>query len=202
MGVDSLLESLGYFGIFLSVFIECGVPLGLILPLPGWTLLFSAGVLAASDILNIPTILAVGVLAAILGYVVGYFTGYKYGRKLFFEKPTKKYFTADQGRKTENFMKKYGMVTLVAGRFLAIVHNLAPILSGVAKTPFLSFMVLNVVGAVLWVFSGVFLGFFIGQQVPNAHYYVIPPVIILMIAVNTKPGHKLINKMSKKLDIA
>ena len=201
MGVDSILESLGYFGIFISVFIECGVPLGLILPLPGWTLLFSAGVLAASGILDIPTILAVGILAAILGYIVGYFTGYKYGRKLFFEKNNKKYFTAEQGRKTENFMKKYGMLTLVAGRFLAIVHNLAPILSGVAKTPFLSFMILNVVGAVIWVFSGVFLGYFIGQQVPNAHYYVIPLVIIFMIVINTRPGHRLINKLSRKLDI-
>lgn len=201
MGADSLLESLGYFGIFLSVFIECGVPLGLILPLPGWTLLFSAGVLAASDILNIPMILAVGILAAVLGYIVGYFTGYKYGRKLFFEKNTKKYFTAAQGRKTENFMKKYGIITLVAGRFMAIVHNLAPILSGVAKTPFLVFMVLNVIGAVLWVFSGVFLGYFIGQQVPNAHYYVIPPIILFIIAINTRPGHRLLIKISKKLDI-
>jgi membrane-associated protein len=201
MGADSLLESLGYLGIFISVFIECGVPLGLILPLPGWTLLFSAGVLAASDILDVPTILAVGILAAILGYIAGYFTGYKYGRKLFFEKPTKKYFTADQGRKTEKFMQKYGRITLVAGRFLAIVHNLAPILSGVAKTPFLSFMILNVIGAVLWVFSGVFLGFFIGRQVPNAPYYVIPLVIIFMIAINTRPGHRLINKISKRLEV-
>lgn len=201
MDVDSLLESLGYFGIFLSVFIECGVPLGLILPLPGWTLLFSAGVLAASGILNIPIILAVGILAAVLGYIVGYFTGYKYGRKLFFEKNTRKYFTAEQGKKTEHFMKKYGRITLVAGRFMAIVHNLAPILSGVAKTPFLSFMILNVVGAVLWVFSGVFLGYFIGQQVPDAHYYVIPLVIIFILAINTKPGHRLAAKISKKLEI-
>lgn len=202
MGAGSLLESLGYFGIFLSVFIECGVPLGLILPLPGWTLLFSAGVLAANNLFNIPIILAVGVFAAILGFIVGYFTGYKYGRKLFYEKTTKKYFTADQGRKTESFMKKYGMVTLVAGRFLPIVHNLVPILSGIAKTPFLLFMVLNAIGAVLWVFSGVFLGFFIGEQIPNAHYYVIPLVIIFILAINTRPGHRLINKMSKKLDIA
>lgn len=201
MSADSLLESLGYFGIFLSVFIECGVPLGLILPLPGWTLLFSAGVLAASDVMEIPSILAVGMLAAVLGYVAGYYTGYKYGRKLFFEKNTKKYFTADQGRKTEKFMKKYGPVTLVAGRFLPIVHNLAPILSGVAKTPFLSFIILGVIGAVLWVFSGVFLGYFIGQQVPNAPYYVIPAVVILMLFINTKPGHRFINKMSKKLEI-
>lgn len=202
MGTDSLLESLGYVGIFISVFIECGVPIGLVLPLPGWTLLFSAGVLAASGILSVPIIIAVGILAAVLGYVVGYFTGYKYGRKLFFEKSTTKYFTAEQGRKTEIFMKKYGVITLVAGRFMAIIHNLAPILSGVAKTPFISFMVLNIVGAVIWVMSGVFLGYFIGQQVPNAHYYVIPAVIVFIIAINTKPGHKLINKMSQKLGIA
>lgn len=201
MSADSILESLGYFGIFLCVFIECGVPLGLILPLPGWTLLFSAGVLAAGGILDIPIILAVGMAGAILGYMAGYYTGYRYGRRLFFEKENKKYFTAEQGKRTENFMKKYGPVTLIAGRFLPIVHNLAPILSGVAKTPLLSFIILGVIGAVLWVFSGVFLGYYIGQQVPNAHYYVIPIVIVFMIAINTRPGRKMINKMFKKLEI-
>ncbi len=201
MDVDSFLESLGYFGIFLSVFIECGVPLGLILPLPGWTLLFSAGVLGASDLLSIPVSLAVGVLEAVLGYIVGYFTGHQYGRKLFFEKETKKYFTAEQGRKTEHFMKKYGRITLVGGRFLPIVHNLTPIISGVAKTPLITFMVLNVVGAVLWVSSGVFLGYFLGRQIPNAHYYVIPSVIVFILFINTGPGRKLINKIFKRLEI-
>ena len=201
MDTESILISLGYIGIFLSVFIETGVPLGLVLPLPGWTLLLSAGVLSASGHLDVTLSIIVGILAATTGFIVGYFTGFTYGRKLFFETHKGRFFTAKQGRKTEKFMKKFGYLTLIIGRFFPIVHNLVPILSGIARTRFSAFMLANVIGAVIWVSSAVFAGYFIGRQIPNAPYYIIPLVILFMIFINTKYGRKKAQKFWDKLDI-
>lgn len=200
MDAAEILESVGYVGIFISVFIECGVPLGLILPLPGYTLLFTAGVFAASGHLNLWTIILIGIAAAILGYMVGYYTGYKYGRKLFFEKKTNKYFTPEQGHKTERFMNRYGYSTLIIGRFMAFVHNLAPILSGVAKTPFLYFMIANVTGAVIWVVSAVFLGYYLGQTIPNAQVLVIPFVLAVLIFINSSYGRNIMKRFISRIE--
>lgn len=200
MSVQSILESIGYIGVFLSVFIECGVPLGLILPLPGYSLLFAAGVFAAAGHMNIYIVIIVGIVAAVLGYIVGYYTGIKYGRKLFFEKNTKKYFTEAQGKKAEKFMKRFGYLTLIIGRFIALVHNIAPILSGVARTPFLKFMVANVIGAVIWVLSAVFLGYFVGQKFPSAYIYVIPLIVFILIVANSRTGRKFLRTFLTRID--
>lgn len=200
MDAQSLLESFGYLVIFLCVFIECGVLLGLVLPLPGFSLLFTAGVFAAAGQMNEITVMVIGSLAAILGYVAGYYTGFKYGRRLFYEKNTEKYFTPRQGKATESFMKKYGYGTLVIGRFLPIVHNVIPLLSGVAKTPLLPFMVANIMGGILWVVVSTLLGFYIGQAVPNAQNYVIALVIATVIFVNTPYGKRFWTRIGRKIE--
>lgn len=200
MDVQSLLESFGYFLIFLSVFIECGVLIGLVLPLPGFSLLLTAGIFASTGRLDIALIIIVGTSAAILGYIAGYFTGTKYGRKLFYERDTQKYFTAAQGKATEKFMKKYGYSTLVLSRYLPIMHNVAPLLSGVAKTPLLPFMIANVVGGFIWVTSATLLGYYFGQSVPNAQYYIIPFFFITIVLVNSRFGKNLLARITKKVE--
>lgn len=200
MDSAQLLESFGYLIIFASVFIESGVVLGLVLPLPGFSLLFAAGVFAATDKLNLFVILGVGITAAILGYIVGYYTGKTYGRKLLYEKKTEKYFTAKQGKGAEKFMKKYGYSTLVVGRWLPVLHSVAPLLSGISKTPFAPFMIANIIGGILWVTSSSLLGYYIGQVVPNAQYYIIPFALALVITVNTPYGKRLAGRLTKKVE--
>lgn len=200
MDTQSLLESFGYLIIFLCVFIESGVILGLVLPLPGFSLLFTAGVLAAGGQMNPLTVIIVGSVAAILGYVVGYYTGFKYGRQLFYEKNTGKYFTAKQGQATERFMKKYGYSTLVVGRFLPVVHNVAPLLSGVARTPLAPFMIANVIGGIAWVIVSTLLGLYIGKAVPDAQKYVIAFVVATVIFANTPWGRRLWEKIGRRIE--
>lgn len=197
MDTQSILESVGYIGIFVSVFIECGFILGLVLPLPGFSLLFTASVFAANDKMDLSTIIIVGISAAILGYISGYFTGKKYGRKLFFEKNTKKYFTQKQGEQTERFMHRYGYSTLIIGRFLPVMHSLAPILSGVAKTPFGPFMLVNVLGAIAWTLTASLSGYYLGKSVPYAQYMAIPLVVFLAIFMNSRRGKGLIRDIGK-----
>lgn len=191
MDTQELLESVGYIGIFVSVFIECGFILGLVLPLPGFSLLFTASVFAANNKMDLSTIIITGIAAAILGYISGYLTGKRYGRKLFYEKNTKKYFTPKQGEQTERFMKKYGYSTLIIGRFLPVMHSLAPLLSGVAKTPFGPFMLVNVIGAVAWTLTACMSGYYLGQSVPYAQYLAVPFVVLLTFFVNSRHGRSL-----------
>ncbi len=200
MDTTALLESFGYLVIFASVFIESGVILGLVLPLPGFSLLFTAGVFAAGDKLNIAAIITVGSIAAILGYIAGYFTGAKYGRKLFYEKTTSKYFTQKQGQVTERFMKKYGYSTLILGRFLPVMHSVAPLMSGFAKTPFVPFMIVNVIGGILWVLFASLLGYFLGQVVPHAQYLAIPFVVATLIIANSPAGKRIVNRITNKIE--
>ncbi len=201
MDTQSLLESFGYLVIFVSIFIESGLLLGLFLPLPSFSLLFTAGVFAASDKMSLAIIMTVGTIAAIIGYVAGYYTGANYGRKLFYETTTTKYFTRKQGLAVERFMKKWGYVTLIIGRFLPAVHNLAPLLSGVSKSPLLPFMIMNVIGGALWVVVSTLLGFYIGQAAPHAQYYVIPFVVITIIIINSPLGKKILNRITQKIEI-
>lgn len=200
MDVDTILESVGYLGIFIAVFIECGVPIGIVLPLPGFSLLFTAGVFASSGTLELSSVIALGLAGAILGYIVGYLTGYRYGRKLFYELKTKRYFTPQQGKRAERFMKRWGYSTLIIGRFLAIVHNIAPILGGIARMKILPFMVANVVGAIIWVCSAAFAGFYLGENVPNAQYYIIPLVVFVLLLVNTPQGRRLLNNITERVE--
>lgn len=200
MDAGSLLESFGYLIIFLSVFIECGVLLGLVLPLPGFSLLFTAGVFAATGKMDIETTIIVGTVAAILGYVAGYYTGSKYGRKLFYEKQTGKYFTKQQGLAAERFMKRWGYTTLIIGRFLPVLHNIAPLLSGVAKTPLLPFMIVNIVGGLIWVLFASLLGYYAGQALPHAQYYAIPFVVLTIIIANSPLGKRFLAKFTQKIE--
>jgi membrane-associated protein len=200
MDTQSLLESFGYLLIFISVFIECGVPLGLILPLPGFSLLFTAGVFAATGGMNIYGIIVVGSIAAILGYFAGYYTGFKYGRTLFYEKSTKKYFTREQGQGVEKFMRRYGYLTLVIGRFLPIMHTLAPILSGISKTRILPFTIVNIIGGIMWVLVASFSGYWIGQSVPYAQYIAIPFIVITIIFVNSRYGKRTLDRLTQKIE--
>lgn len=167
---------------------------------PGFTLLFTSGVLATTGKLDLYAIITIGTIAAICGYIVGYATGARYGRRLLYEKNTEKYFTAAQGRAAERFMKRHGYSTLVVSRFLPIMHNVAPLLSGVAKTPYTPFMVANVFGGLLWVVTTTLLGYFLGKVIPNAQYYVIGIVILVAILSNTPYGKRLLQRFGNRIE--
>jgi membrane-associated protein len=200
MDAGALLESFGYLIIFVSIFIECGLLLGLILPLPSFSLLFAAGVFANTDKLNLGLVILIASVSAIAGYVVGYFTGYKYGRRLLYEKKTEKYFTEQQGKSAERFMKKHGYSTLILSRWLPVMHNVAPMLGGVSKTPIMPFMLTNVIGGVLWVASTTYAGYFIGKIVPHAQYYILPFIGILIIVMNSPLGKRVATYVIKKVE--
>lgn len=195
MGVDQLLQSLGYLGIFVSVFIESGIVIGLVLPLPGFSLLFAAGAFAAAGRLDLALVLAVGFIASITGYFAGYYSGRVYGRKLFFS-PRVKQLKPEHVEQAEAFYQRHGYVTLVVGRFLPFVHTVAPIIAGLTKMKLIPFTILNIIGAVIWTTTATLLGYYIGQAIPNAEYYIVIVAILVAIAVNLPPVKKQLEKLS------
>ncbi len=199
MDVKQIIESVGYIGVFLSVFLESGVIIAVVLPLPGMSLMFTAGVFAATGKLNLFILIGVALAAAILGYIFGYFTGHRYGHKLFSGR-NRKYFTPQQYRKVKKFMARYGYLTLIFGRFLPFIHTMAPILSGIAKTPLHGFMIANVIGGTAWVLFATLLGYFLGTTVPHAEYIALPFILLLILILNTPPGKKLVRRLTTKFD--
>jgi membrane-associated protein len=186
--------------ILIVVFIENGVFFGFFLP--GDTLLFTAGLLSATDKLKIPIyILLITIcIAAVLGSIFGYLFGKKMGDSLFLKKDSllfkKKYILT-----AEAFFKKHGGMALIMGRFLPIIRTFAPIFAGIVKFDFKKFLTFNLTGGILWVFSMLLLGYFLGRLFPgiknNLEFVIIGIMIVTWIPVVRtyfKERKNLVNK--------
>ncbi|GAB3174594.1 DedA family protein [Telluribacter humicola] len=153
-----------YIILFLIIFIETGV---VFMPfLPGDSLLFAAGMLAAQypDSLNVWAVIVLLIIAAILGDTCNYLIGKYFGMQaLKVEIFGKRFVKAEHIEKTQGFYEKYGAVTIVIARFVPIVRTLAPFVGGVGKMNYRIFLTYNVVGALLWVIGLTLAGFFLGS---------------------------------------
>jgi membrane-associated protein len=185
---EKLIIAGGVLVILLVVFIENGVFFGFFLP--GDTLLFTAGLLCSTrpDILKVSIYVLIITIcvSAILGSLFGYFFGKKMGDSLFRKKDTllfkKKYIIA-----AEVFFAKYGGMALIMGRFLPIIRTFAPIFAGIVKFDFKKFLAFNITGGILWVFSLLLAGYFLGKVFPDAksnlEYIIIGIIIVTWIPV-------------------
>lgn len=150
---------LSYGLLFLIIFAETGL---VIAPfLPGDSLLFAVGTLAARSILNIWTIYFSLLIAAILGDTVNYWIGHKMGARVFSQKNSK-IFNRGYLDKTEKFYEKYGGKTIILARFLPIIRTFAPFVAGVGKMHYKTFLYYNVVGGFIWVTLFLFAGYLFG----------------------------------------
>ena len=172
--------------ILIVVFIENGLFFGFFLP--GDTLLLTAGIFCATDLLDIPVGLLIlyVCISATLGSIVGYGFGKRMGSSLFLKKDTllfkRKYVFA-----AEAFFKKYGGLALVMGKFLPIIRTFAPIFAGIVKLEYRKFITYNTAGTILWVVLMTLLGYFLGNTIPNAkkylEYFIIGIIVVTWIPV-------------------
>jgi membrane-associated protein len=182
MTLPELIGSVGYFGVFVMVFLESGVPIGAVLPLPGDTLLFSAGILAAAKTFNLLPLLAVIVTAAILGDSAGYWFGFKFGRRLF--KADATFLNIKHLDRTERFYDKYGSRAIVLGRFIPLLRTLVPIFAGIGKMNYTTFIRYNIAGAFIWGVSVTVLGYYLGKLIPNIDTYLLPILALIILATS------------------
>lgn len=148
--------------LFVIIFCETGL---VVTPfLPGDSLLFVAGAIAAQPNMPITVhLLALIVFAAaVLGDSSNYAIGHFFGRRLF-SNPNSKIFKQSYLDKTHEFFKKYGGKTIILARFVPIVRTFAPFVAGMGKMHYYFFMLYNLVGAALWVCLFCFTGYFFGD---------------------------------------
>ena len=166
--------------LFAIVFCETGLVVTPILP--GDSLLFAAGAFAALGSLDVWLLFWLLTVAAILGDTVNYSVGRYVGPKVF-HYPKSRFFNPEHLRKTHAFYETYGGKTIIIARFIPIIRTFAPFLAGIGTMPYQTFITYNIVGAVLWVGSFVYAGFYFGQLpfIQQNFKLVILAIIILSI---------------------
>jgi membrane-associated protein len=206
MNVEHLIQSGGLLLIGAIVFAESGLLVGFFLP--GDTLLFSAGFFASQGELPILGLMAVVMIAAIVGDNVGYEIGKRNGHRIF-RKKDGLFFRHEHIARAEAFYEKHGGKTVILARFIPVVRTFAPVVAGVGKMSHRRFLAFNIVGGVLWGGGVSLLGYWLGSRIPNIDKYIYP-IIGLAVALSVLPAlhhllgdkevrQKLVNKLREKI---
>ena len=146
--------------LFAIIFVETGV---VVMPfLPGDSLLFVCGALAAVGGLSLPLLIALLITAAVLGDALNYSIGRHIGPRVWtFEQS--RWFNRKAFERANAFYEKHGAITIIVARFLPFVRTFAPFVAGVAAMSYRKFALYNVVGGVIWVVGLTGLGYLIGN---------------------------------------
>ena len=199
---EHLVEIIQNFGIwtyvilFLIVFVETGL---VIFPfLPGDSLLFASGALAAMEALNIVILLLVFFVAAVIGDTVNYHIGKKVGMSIPPNSLLGKVINQEKMQKAEEFFNKHGGQTIVIARFMPFIRTFAPFIAGASRMNYRYFILYNIVGAALWVSICTMAGYFFGNMKIVKENF--STVILLIIFLSILPAIISIvkNRITKK----
>lgn len=200
--LKTIIDTFGpltYVILFLIVFAETGL---VVVPfLPGDSLLFVAGTLAGSGLLNIWIVYITLLAAAIIGDTVNYWIGHSIGPRVF-SRENSRFLKKEYLEKTREFYEKHGGKTIILARFLPIIRTFAPFVAGVGKMHYNTFLFYNVLGGFIWVTSLTFAGYFFGGLpiIKNNFEYAVIGIIVvsLLPMVIEYINHKRGSKLSKK----
>lgn len=168
--INYMLDIMGgyvYLGFFFIVFAETGLAVGFFLP--GDSLLVVSGLMARTlpEKLNVVYILIAFFAGSVIGDNTGYWTGRLMGKTLF-SRENSRIFKPSRVAKAHTFFEKYGVKTVVLARFVPIVRTFAPLVVGAAEMPYSRFLPFSLLGGLLWIFSMVLAGYYLGGMVENA----------------------------------
>lgn len=183
-GLDKLISTVGVAGIAAIIYAESGLLIGFFLP--GDSLLFTAGFLVQQSIMHfdIHWLVVILFVAAVLGDSTGYAFGRRVGRRLFNRKQSI-VFRQENLVKAEEFYQKHGAKTIIIARFVPVVRTFAPIVAGISKMHYQTFIIYNLIGGLLWAVGLTYLGYFAGDLITRTGInieYVIFGIIFLSIA--------------------
>ena len=166
--------------LFLIVFCETGL---VVTPfLPGDSLLFAAGAVAALGGMNVHMAAALLLAAAVIGDAANFAVGKYFGEKLF-AKPDSRVFKREYLDKTHAFYEKYGGKTIILARFVPIVRTFAPFVAGMGNMHYGRFIRYNIIGALMWVGLLTYAGYFFGELpvVKNNFGLVVIGIIVVSV---------------------
>jgi membrane-associated protein len=174
----------GYVGVTAIVFVETGLLVGFFLP--GDSLLVTAGLLASQGMLNVYLMGLLLTVAAITGDALGFAIGRAIGPRIFTREDSL-FFNRKHLLRTHDFYERHGGKTIILARFMPIIRTFAPVVAGVAAMEYRKFAMYNVVGGLLWVWSMLFTGYFLGRYIPGIDRH-IEKVILIVIFLSILPG--------------
>lgn len=180
--VEHLLRTYSYFGVFVIVFLESGI----FFPLPGDSLLFTAGLLASVSHLNlfilIPAIFVATFCGGLVGYQIGLYLD-SLERYAFFRKILKPQYI----EKAHEFFAHHGKAAILMSRFVPLMRTFAPIAAGIARMPWLKFVRYSFASSLLWSVSITLAGYFLGQAFPQITEY-LPYFVVGIVIVSCLPA--------------
>jgi membrane-associated protein len=179
--IPHIINTYGYVGIFIIVFLESGI----FFALPGDSLLFTAGLLASTFGLHLFVLIPVIFVATFLGGVTGYQIGFhlhSLHRFVFFRKMVKKEYV----HKAHKFFEKHGMFAIVFSRFVPIVRTFTPIVAGIAQMDYAKFIKWSVVASFFWTTTVTLTGYFLGRAFPWIKDY-LSVLVVLVVIVSLIP---------------
>ena len=146
--------------LFLIIFVETGV---VVMPfLPGDSLLFVVGALCGAGLMNLPLVMVLLVLAAVLGDQLNYSIGRYFGPKVF-QWEDSRFFNRKAFDRAHDFYERYGGITIILARFMPFVRTFVPFVAGVAEMTRSTFTLFNIVGALIWVLGLTGAGYLFGN---------------------------------------
>jgi membrane-associated protein len=184
---ENLIGAFGAFavlGVCAIVFIETGLLVGFFLP--GDSLLFTAGLLVATDVIQTPIWIVAPLIAlsAFIGDQVGYQIGRASGPKIF-NRPNSRLFRQEYVDKTSEYFERFGGRTIIIARFVPIVRTFAPVVAGVGHMRYRTFVTYNIIGALLWGVGVTLLGYWLGQFAFVQKY--LEPILIAIVLFSVIP---------------
>jgi membrane-associated protein len=169
--------------LFLIIFCETGL---VVMPfLPGDSLIFAVGTLAAKGVLDLFWVSILMIIAAIIGDTINYWIGYKIGPKVFSSQDSRLLNRRHLDR-THQFYEKYGGKTIIIARFMPIIRTFAPFVAGIGRMNYSRFLLYNVVGGVLWIVLFMLAGYLFGNIPIVKRNFTL--VIFGIIVVSILPG--------------
>ena len=195
---EHLIRTFSLVGALAIVFAESGLLIGFFFP--GDSLLFTLGLLIANDALGIPLWVALVTvpLAAIAGDQVGYLIGKRAGPAVF-HRPDSRLFKQEYVDKAYSYFDRYGGRTIILARFVPIVRTFAPVVAGVGRMRYRTFVAYNVMGGLMWGVGVTLLGYWLGQIAfvrGNIELILIAIVLVSVVPI----GIELLRARSRQRD--
>jgi membrane-associated protein len=183
--LPALVQWAGYVGMFAIIFTETGLFFGFFLP--GDSLLVTAGLLISQGLpLDLVTLGLLLTFAAVAGDTLSYWIGRTSGPRLFAREDSL-FFKRKHLLRAAEFYEKHGAKTIVLARFMPIVRTFAPVVAGAASMNYRRFWVYNLFGGIVWIWSMLLVGYFLGSRFPAVGKH-LEKVILVVIFLSILPG--------------
>jgi membrane-associated protein len=169
--------------LFIIIFCETGLVVTPVLP--GDSLLFAAGALAASTPLDVGWLFCLLSIAAVAGDTVNYWIGHMVGPKVF-SRENSRLLNREYLERTHRFYEKHGGKTIIIARFMPIIRTFAPFVAGIGSMTYARFIMYNIVGGVIWISVFIFGGYYFGNIPMVKRNFTL--VIMVIILISILPG--------------